>query len=709
MKRMKTLPGIAILMLMVVVLTAPGSSLAKKPWEKIKVPQLHKIQMPDYQRVELDNGMVLYLAEDHELPLVELDATIDVGSIYDPAGKTGLASMTGTVMRSGGTATHPGDEIDEMVESRGMSVETWIGQTDGGASVSTLKEDTQLGLDLLADILRNPEFPADKIKLAKEQQKAGISRRNDDPMTIARREAMVVVFGKDHPLARYPEYSTIAAVTRQDMIDFHDAWFHPDRMYLVVTGDFQTQNMIDLIKTAFTGWSRATVALPPDPEIPDLPRTVNVVDQPDLTQTTVIMGHKGIRADSPYYAGVMVGNRILGGGFSTRLFNEIRSRQGLAYSVGSSPGTGFRFPGLFMAFAMTKTESSQKAASGVLDEIKKMVTAPVTAEELAQAKDGILNSEVFKFDTKAEILKRMVMFERYGYPADFLQKYQDQVRNITADEVLKACQAVWKPDQMTILAVGDYKDWDGNFSTFGPVNMVDITIPEPTLEIPDATPESLAQGMKLMKAARKHAGGAALFTGLKSFYDKSELAATIQGMDMVFTIEKTVVYPDKVYTVQKTPFGTMTSVLAGDTGWATGPMGNKDMDAKTLKSAKDDILNDTVGVFSHLDKFQCQALPPTKAEGVMCNPVHVSGVGDSYQIFFLNAADNSVVLVQSPGISPLTQAPVTQKVHVVDYMQVGGFTMPKTMRLTYDDELFGTITVQDFQANPKVDMSLFKR
>ncbi len=709
MKRMKRVVGVMVLLLTALMLVVPGTSLAKKPWEKIKIPELHKIQMPEYQRKVLDNGMILYLAEDHELPLVDFKATIDVGSIYEPSDKIGLAAMTGTVMRSGGTTTHSGDEIDEMVESRGMSVETWIGKTDGGASVSTLKEDAELGLDLLADILRNPAFPEDKIKLAKEQQKAGISRRNDDPMSIARREATVAVFGKDHPLARYPEYETIAAVKRQDMIDFHDAWFHPDRMYLVVIGDFQTQAMISQIKAAFAGWPEATNTLPADPEIPDLPRTVNIVDKDDLTQTTVIMGHKGIRADSPYYAGVMVGNRILGGGFATRLFNEIRSRQGLAYSVGSSPGTGFRYPGMFNAFTMTKSETSQKATEGVLAEIKKMITEPVTAEELAQAKDGILNSEVFKFDTKDKILNRMVKFERYGYPADFLQKYQEQVRNITADQVLKACQAVWHPDQMTIFAVGNYADWDGDFSEFGPVNMVDITIPEPALDIPDATPATLAQGTQLMEAAREAAGGAGLFAGLKSYTSKSDLAATIQGMDLTFNIEKTVAFPDKAYTLQKTPFGTMTSVVAGDKGWATGPMGNKDIEGKDLQSAKDEILNDTIGVFKYLDKFQCQALAPTKVDGVMCNPVYVTGVGDDYQIFFLNATDNRVFMIQSPGVSPMTQAPVTQKIFVDDYMVTAGFTMPKSLRLTYDDELFGTITVQDFQANPKVDMSLFKK
>ncbi len=708
MKRMNRMTALGFLLSVMILTILTGTALANKPWDKIKIPELNEIQMPAYERVELPNGMIVYLAEDHEFPLVQLSATIDAGAIYESADKVGLASMTGTVMRTGGTTSTDGDAIDEMVEAKGMMVETFIGQTSGGAFLSCLQEDTGLGMKLLADILMNPAFPADKIKLAKEQQKAGISRRNDDPMTIARREAMKAVFGEDHPLARHTEYSTIAAVTQQDMMDFHGTWFHPDRMYLVVIGDFDSVGMIEMITTAFAGWERATTPLPADPEIPVLPRTVNIVDKDDLTQTTVMMGHKGIRADDPHYAGILVANRILGGGFATRLFNEVRSRQGLAYSVGSSPGTGFRYPGMFMAFTMTKSESCEKATTAVLVEIQRMLDEEVTDEELASATDGILNSEVFSYDSKREILDRLVMFERYGYDADFLVKYQEAVKNMTKAQVREAAQAVWDPDRMTIFAVGNYAAWDGDFSTFGVVNMVDITIPEPALEIAAATPATLAAGQDLMAKFRTAAGGEKKFSGLNSLYEKSSLAATIQGMDLVFKTEKTVVFPDKSHTSIKTPFGNQTMVLAGDKGWAESPMGKKDIAGQDLQDAKDELKTDTIGVFRNLDALQCQALAPRKIDGVMCNPVHISGIGDSYQIFFLDAGTNLLLMAQSPGTSPMTGAPVTQKVYVDEYQDLDGFHMPRTIRIMYDDELFGTGTVEEFKANPQVDMSLFK-
>jgi len=296
MKHLNRKFGLMLLLGIIVLSSAAPSAFAKKPWEKIKIPELNEMVMPEYTRVELENGMVLYLAEDHKFPLIQLNAIIDVGSFYEPADKIGLASMTGTVMRSGGTATRSGDEIDELAEARGLSVETSIGASSGTASLSAMVEDTDLGLEMLADILRNPAFPEDKIKLAKEQMKAGISRRNDQPQGIARREAMKAVFGPDHPMARHPEYETIAAVSHQDMVDFHQDWFHPDRMYLVVIGDFNSDEMVAKITAAFDGWEKATKPLPADPEIPAFPRTVNIVDKDDLTQSTVFMAHKIGRA-----------------------------------------------------------------------------------------------------------------------------------------------------------------------------------------------------------------------------------------------------------------------------------------------------------------------------------------------------------------------------------------------------------------------------
>ena len=169
-----------------------------------------------------------------------------------------------------------------------------------------------------------------------------------------------------------------------------------------MVGDFDTKQMTAAITKAFAGWTQATQPLPPDPQIPDLPRTVNVADKSDLTQTTVMLGHKGIRNDDPNYAAAEVANRILGGGFSSRLFKDVRSSRGWAYAVGSSPGTGWRLPGMFMAYTLTKNSTVQQSVDVILDDIKDMLDAPVTEQELKQAQDQILNSEVFDYESKRE-------------------------------------------------------------------------------------------------------------------------------------------------------------------------------------------------------------------------------------------------------------------------------------------------------------------
>ena len=198
-------------------------------------------------------------------------------------------------------------------------------------------------------------------------------------------------------------------------------------------------------------------------------------------------------------------------------------------------------------------------------------------------------------------------------------------------------------------------------------------------------------------------------TGIKSYAETTVLEANIQGMDMTFTIEKTVVYPDKVHTVQKTPFGNMTSVVAGDMGWSDIAHGQQGHGRRGAGRGQGRAADRHAGHLRNLDAWTFQALEPRQVEGKQCNPVYASGVGDDYRILYLDAASNQVVMVEQPGMSPMTGAPVIQKVYIDEYMEADGFTMPKKMRITYDDEEFGQGTVEMFEANPKVDMGLFDK
>ncbi|MHB8079620.1 MAG: M16 family metallopeptidase [Candidatus Krumholzibacteriia bacterium] len=680
-----------------------------RPWEKFKVAPLGEVQIPAYERVVLDNGMVLYLAEDHTFPLIELSATIRVGGIYEPADKVGLADITGSVMRTGGTPSWSGDEIDDTLESMGAEVETYIGDETGGAYLSSLSSDFDKSLAILAEVLAAPRFDQDKLELAKKEQVSAIARRNDDPMTIARREFARIIYGPDHPLGRMTEYATINAIGRDDLVRFHRDFVGPDRTYMVVIGDFQPAAMKAKLEQAFAGWARAAVPLPPDPAIPEFPRTVNVVDKSDLTQSTVLLGHLGIRASDPSYAGVQVANRILGGGFASRLFVEVRSNRGYAYSTGSAAGVGWRFPGVFMAFVGTKSGSTQDATRVIIDQIRRMTTEPVTPEELQRAKDGILNAEVFNFDTKRKILDRVVLYEMDGYPADFLQKYMAAVKAMTADQVLAACRAVWKPDNLSILAVGNPADWDGDLSVFGPVTKVDITIPEPkpTLAVPAATPASLQQGQALMTKAAEAIGAKSL-AGLKGWHRKQKLSATIQGMALEFGVDETAVLPDRIRVVQTTPFGNMTQVINGEGGWAESPGGRKTIGPEDAAKAREAMQTELLRVLRDRAQLTCQALAPAQVDGRTYDRVYVTGAGSDYLLYYLDPATGLPAIEETKAQSMVTGAPVTQQTVYGDYALFGGLKLAKTVTIRHDGELFATGALEAFEANPAVTADTFK-
>jgi predicted Zn-dependent peptidase len=422
----------------------------------------------------------LFLLEDHELPLISVSARIRVGSIYEPPDKIGLAAITGSVMRTGGTVSRTGDEIDEQLESIAASVETSIGLNSGSAFVSALERDIDVGLDILADVLMNPAFSKDKIMLAKIQHRSSIARRNDNVGSIAAREFRKLIYGNDSVYARHTEYATIDNISRDDLVAFHKKFFGPNNMMLGIWGDFDTDEMIRKIEKVFEGWKKVNVELPKVPKVNyKFPQTVNMIPKYDINQSNIYLGHIGGLRNNPDYFALILMNRILGSGFTSRLFKNVRSREGLAYSVFGSYSANYDFPGLFYVGCQTKSEATIKAIRAMTEEVRKMTESQVTDEELALARDSYLNSFVFNFDTKGEIVSRLMTYAYFGYPQDFLQKTKESLEKVTKEDILRVAKKYLRPDDVQILAVGRPQDFDEPLSVLGSVREVDITIPTP--------------------------------------------------------------------------------------------------------------------------------------------------------------------------------------------------------------------------------------
>ena len=462
----------------------PAAALAqtKKPaasYKDLKYPSLGKIQAPEPVRFRLANGMQVFLVEDHELPTVYMNAMVRAGSFWEPVAKAGLASLCGIVMRTGGSVTRNGDQLDRELDRLGASVETNISGDMATAGSFALKEDADRAAAILADILQHPAFPEDKIELAKIDQRANIDRRNDEPGGIAFREYSRGMYGKDSPFAHQTEYATINVITRDDLVAFHKQYFQPESVILGAWGDFRAAEMRTKIEQAFGAWPRGGRERPKTPGADLRGRAgVYAINKDDLNQSTVILGLPGGRLDDPDYFAMTVMNNILGNGFSSRLFAQVRTELALAYAIGSSWDANYEYAGTFTASGGTKSETTVKMVNAMRHEIDRMVKEPVTATELARGKDNILKGIAFDFDSTGKIVNRLMTYEYYGYPRDFLQKFQEGVAKVTIPDVQRAAEERLKTDEFAIVVVGKEKDFDAPLTSLGKVTRVDITIPK---------------------------------------------------------------------------------------------------------------------------------------------------------------------------------------------------------------------------------------
>ena len=467
-------------LVLVVVSRLPALAATAKHYTELEFAPLPEIQLPNYTRYKLDNGMLVYLMEDHELPLVGGTAMIRTGERLEPADKVGLASLVGEVMRTGGTTKHTGDELNQLLEQRAASVETAIGSASGSASFSALSEDLDTVFDLFAEVIKTPAFAPEKLDLAKKQRAGQIARRNDDPNGIAGREFQKLIYGKDSPYARTVEYQTLNPISRDDLVAFYQQYVHPENMILGIIGDFDSAKMRSRIQEEFGTWKPTSKA--PKPTVPSATQAkqggIFLVNQPQLTQSYVQIGHIGGELNSPDYPALDVLNQVMNG-FGGRLFNEVRSRQGLSYSVYGFWSPRYDFPGTFIAGGQTRSDATVPFIKAVRAEIEKFRTTPITPEELASAKDQVLNSFVFNFQDPSQTLARLMRYEYYGYPEDFLFRYQRAVKATTIEDVQRVAQKYLQPDQLVTLVVGNAQAIQPPLTSLSAdVTSVDITIPE---------------------------------------------------------------------------------------------------------------------------------------------------------------------------------------------------------------------------------------
>jgi zinc protease len=451
-----------------------------KPWEKIPTPTLHTFKPHQPQRIELKNGIVIFLQEDHELPFVFGSVLIPGGARDEDPAKAGLVGLYGRAWRTSGTAMMSGDKMDDQLEAKAAHIETGGDVDSTAVSWDSLKGDSDQVLSLALDLLFHPNFSAEKLELAQQQTATGIVRRNDDEAGIAGRESAKLVYGPNSPYTRQPELATIGAVTVDDL----KAWHYRTiggKLIVSVSGDFDPAAMEAKLRAAFEGLPAVKIAPARHDDFAGPKPGVYFIDKEDVNQSNIEIVGLGTDRRNPDVPALAVMNEILGGGFASRLFQKVRTELGLAYAVGGSYGYAWDHPGTFHAMVLTKSTTTVDATKAAMAEIDGLTTRPFTEEELARAKDNILNSFLFRYDTREKVLAERVRLEFYGYPADYLETYRAALEKVTVADLNAAAKKYIQPGKLAILVVGNEPEIKPSLEELklGPVQAVDITIPMP--------------------------------------------------------------------------------------------------------------------------------------------------------------------------------------------------------------------------------------
>ncbi len=700
-----------IMVAMITAISVPAQDVSK-----LKYPDLNKLEIPDVEKITLDNGIRLYLLKDKSLPIFRVSARINCGDHLEPLDKAGLASMCGSVMRTGGTSKWTGDEIDEMLEGIGGSVETSIGTLSGNARVNVLSDQTELGLEVLAQILRHPVFDEDKLELAKVQERSMISRRNDNGQGIAFREYVKLIYGPESPYARHTEYATVNAVERQDLIDFHAKYYKPQNVQMAIWGDFDRDELMKLINTYFSDWKKEGDPVPGPPKVDyKFESGVYYVNKADVNQTNIVLGHIGGLTTDPDYAERIVMNNILGGGFGSRLFNKVRSKEGLAYAVFGVYTSNITYPGVFYNYVSTKSETSVKAIHEVIKQIKGMHVDLPTNDEMRMGKDGYLNSFVFNFDTKAEVVNRLMNYDFHGLPDDYLFMEKERVEKVTPEGVLEASKKNLRPDALKILVVGKEEDFDMPLDQagLGTVTSIDITIPsgEEKQELA-MTPENLAKGAEIMANGIAAAGGLDNFKNISSVSMKGTLTLTMPQGEIPLQIEEQKVLPDKSRTIINAFGQTMYDISNGTTGWKTNQM-TGEVVAKTeeelVKEQKEERRN-LIKLFQQSDSpdFKAVFSGVGTEGGASVNQVAILDENsETICTISFNAQTSELVSMSYWGETPMGEGSLVQVYG--NFIETSGVKIPMTLTTNMDGKKIMSLSISQYDINGDIPATAFDK
>ncbi len=408
-------------------------------------------------RHELSSGIPVYMAQSDEFPLVTITLSFEGGAYMEPEGKAGLAAMTGQMIRTGGSAMMSPSDLDEEFDFLAADVSVGVGNRSANATINTLTSNLDRSFELFMDMIKNPRFDAQRLEVLRGQALEGLKARDDNGLGIALRELNYLMWGEDHFESRQPTKGSLESITVDDLRSFHDRVFDPANLMIAVTGDFEQDEMLAFLESQLEGWPWGE----PSPQVPVPTHAFEpgvYYYEKDQPQVQVIIGHRSLTRDDPDAIEADVMNQILGGsGFTSRITNSVRTREGLAYTAGSFLQPGIEYPGVFASYFFTKVPTTALATRLVFDEFDRIQNEPVSTEELGTIQNNLIETFPRNFESKGAMMRLFMNDERTDRPEDYWQTYRDQVRAVDPDAVQQAANEHLHPRDAVILVVGPWE------------------------------------------------------------------------------------------------------------------------------------------------------------------------------------------------------------------------------------------------------------
>jgi zinc protease len=457
---------------------ADKSVSLSKVERKNKAPvskDLIKVKLPRPVEAKLDNGLTVLIMENHKLPHVSMELVIDgAGPISEPAGQTGLASATASLLTQG-TPTRSSLQIAEQIDRFGAGLNA--SSVFGGNSVilfaSGLSETIGKWFPVFVDVLLHPSFPDKELKNYQQRALVNLKRQRSSPDFLASERFNSAVYGKfpASVVSATPEF--LQAMTPAMLSAWHDERYVPQNAILGIAGDVNPAQMIDLLKKSLAEWKRTTLAakLPPSASAAAR-KQVYLVNRPDSVQTNIMIGNIAIDRRNPDYVALKVANQVLGSGPASRLFVKLREEKGYTYHAASSIHA-LLFAGPWTAEADVRTEVTDGSMTEFFNEFNRLRTEKAPEAELEDAKRTIVATFALSLESPQQLLQSAIEIKRYGLPADYWDTYPQKIAAVTPEEVVRVAKKYINPDNAQIVVVGDATKIKSVMEKYGPVTLYD--------------------------------------------------------------------------------------------------------------------------------------------------------------------------------------------------------------------------------------------